>query len=74
MAADTCIMRICCTAYQGIIMTAGTGGRCYNNARMNKRCCRMQRPPGVRMTRCTVTASAEGRIISAISRYKCPVC
>ena len=73
MAADTCIMRLRVSIHQRIIMTGGTGGRIYFNARMNKRCCRMQRLPGIRMTRYTVTASAEGRIMSAISRYKCPV-
>ena len=74
MTADTTIMRIQGTAYQCISMAVGTGSRCYNNARMTKRCCRMQRLPGVRMTRSTVTASAEGRSISAISRYKTTVC
>jgi len=61
MAADTRVMRICCSAYQRCISMTGTTLRSgnSNDTRMIKRGCRMQRLPGNRMTGSTVTAGGK---------------
>ena len=56
MAAGTCVVRFRSRADKRIIMAAGAGGRCYNDASM-ARIGRMQCTPRTCMTGGTVTAS-----------------
>ena len=74
MTARTTIMRICCAAYQCIIMavTRTATRRCYNNTRMTRITC-MHALPRSCMTRCTVTAANKVLLIRVVRRHQAAV-